>query len=184
MDVKSGDVVYFSQPLTATVMYILSVYCVVLCGIVCEGGELPHCVVLISSWADACVLYSSADTWTEETREQPPPSVLLTFNPDMCNTHIHMWEKLKENAKSGVLVRRWTNISHQNISNGRWQRFYTSVELYWRDEHHFSKSFDDGGREHYLTCLSKKISSHICSTELIASDCEDIAYDIHDLCDV
>lgn len=148
-------------------MYILSVYCVVLCGIVCEGRGLPQCVVLISPWADACVLYSSANTWTEETHDQPPPSVLPTFNTDMCNTHIHMGEKWKETAKSGTLVRSWTGLS----SSGWWQRFSTSMDLYWWNEN-LSSTFPNGGREHYLSghsiCLTWFTSSASCSISLCA----------------
>lgn len=48
-------------------------------------------------------------------------------------------DKLRENPT--CLVRFWATMNHQNNFSASWHRSYKSLELYWRDEHSFTKKY-------------------------------------------
>lgn len=55
--------------------------------------------------------------------------------------HIHTGNKLKENPRSSVLARCRATMSYKKSFCVPWQRFYKSLEVYYGEEHHYSKRY-------------------------------------------
>lgn len=78
----------------------------------------------------------------------------VNFNLKLGNIFKHLSENLDTLSPAIIIFTELQIWNHQNSFSEPWHKFYTSLELYWRDEHHFPKSCYLSWCESTLTCCS------------------------------